>query len=134
MVARRTKRKDEDVTPPSPGGRLAAATAHYRQLAAALSEVGVVASGSLALRSHRCGKAGCRCVADPPRLHGPYWHLTLKVDGKTVNRRLSEQEAGRYREWIEDDRRLRELVDELRSVARQVTALTLGEEQAGPRV
>jgi hypothetical protein len=50
-----------------------------------------------------------------------------------VNRRLSEQEAGRYRAWIESDRRLRRLVDELRSVAREVIGLTLAEEQAVPR-
>ena len=134
MVPTQTKRKDEDVTPVGPRSPLAVATVRYRQLAAALSSVGIVASGSLALRSHRCGKTGCRCVADPPRPHGPYWHLTQKVDGKTVNRRLSAQEVERYQEWIENDRRLRELIDELRSVGREVIALTLAEMQAEPKV
>ncbi|MGC8626971.1 MAG: DUF6788 family protein [Acidimicrobiales bacterium] len=93
-----------------------------------------VASGSLALRSQRCGKASCACGGDPPRLHGPYWHPTTKVDGKTVNRRLSEAEARRYQEWTGNDRRLRELVAELRTAAREVIELTLAEAKAASRV
>ncbi len=38
---------------------------------------------SVASRHTRCGKAGCRCQADPPRLHGPYRQWTAIIDGKT---------------------------------------------------
>ena len=92
VVARRSSRS------------LAEATARYEALAAQLVTVGVIASGSHALRSHRCGKANCACTADPPRLHGPYWHYTAKVAGKTVNRRLRETEASAYHQWIANDR------------------------------
>lgn len=109
---------------------LAKANARYAALAAELASTGVVASGSLALRSHRCGKANCACMADPPRLHGPYWHYTVKVAGKTVNRRLSETEASAYQEWIANDRRLRSLVDELRRVGHEVIELTLASRAA----
>ena len=113
---------------------LAEASARYESLAAELVTVGVIASGSLALRSHRCGKANCACMADPPRLHGPYWHLTTKVAGKTVNRRLSAREAELYSEWIGNDRRLRALIDELRAVAQEVIELTLAEGRGASRV
>jgi hypothetical protein len=33
-----------------------------------------------------CGWAGCRCHAEPPQLHGPYWHWTRKRAGKTISR------------------------------------------------
>lgn len=113
---------------------LAERRARYEALAGELASVGVIASGSLAFRSHRCGKANCACMADPPRPHGPYWHLTTKVAGKTVNRRLSENEASAYQEWIANDRRLRALIDELRAVAREVIELTLIEESGPSRV
>ena len=71
--------------------RLAGYQRRYRELAQQLADIGYIASGSVAPRFNRCGKPNCACHADPPRLHGPYWHWTAKVDGKTVNRRLSER-------------------------------------------
>jgi len=100
---------------------------HYEALAGELAPVGIIASGSLAFRSHRRGKVNYACMANPPRLHGPYWHLTTKVAGKTVNRRLSESEASAYQEGITKDRRLRALLVELRTAARDVIELTLTE-------
>jgi hypothetical protein len=73
------------------------------------------------LRSNRCGKDNCACHGDPPRLHGPYWHFTAKVAGKTVNKRLSESEARLYEEWIANDRKARDLLAEMRAVAAQAT-------------
>ena len=43
----------------------------YREVANELSSIGYIASGSLARRSHVCGKPNCACQADPPRPHGP---------------------------------------------------------------
>ena len=92
--------------------RLASYERRYRELARELAEVGYIASGSVALRANRCGKASCACHGDPPRLHGPYWHFTAKVDGKTVNKLLSEHEARLYEEWIANDRKVRSLLTE----------------------
>lgn len=114
--------------------QLERAKARYEALAAELSRIGVICSGSLALRSHRCGKANCACMADSPRLHGPYWHLTTKVGGKTVNRRLSETEASAYRKWIENDRRLRAVLEELRRVGKEVIEFTLAQQSESARV
>jgi len=111
--------------------RLQASMARYDALASQVAGVGVVASGSLALRSHRCGKPNCACMADPPRPHGPYWHLTAKVAGRTVNRRLSEHEAQAYSEWIANDRHLRALIDELRGAAQEVIELALESRKGG---
>ena len=59
----------------------------------------------------------CRCHADPPQLHGPYWHWSTKVNGKTVNRRLSDREAELYNGWIENDRKCARLLTQMRQVA-----------------
>ena len=97
----------------------------YRELLAQIAEIGFIRSGSVAARFNYCGKANCRCHADPPQPHGPYWQWTAKVGGKTVNRRLSVREAEFYKEWIGNDRRLRALIEELRQVAEQATNLIL---------
>ena len=103
----------------------------YRELLAEIAEIGFIRSGSIAPRFNYCGKANCRCHADPPQPHGPYWQWTAKVDGKTVNRRLSAREAELYQEWIGNDRKLHALIDELRRVAEAATNLILEAEGEG---
>ena len=79
-------------------------------------------------RFNRCGKPNCACHANPPKLHGPYWHWTAKVDGKTVNRRLTEREARHYQEWIANDRRVRVLLGQMRDITAKAAELIITEE------
>jgi len=115
--------EDETMPATSPQDRLALLRQRYDKLLSQLGEIGYIASGSLASRFNRCGKTNCRCHGDPPQLHGPYWHWTAKVDGKTVNRRLSDAEAAIYQDCIANDRRLRDLVHELRTTAHEAIEL-----------
>ncbi|MGH9278922.1 MAG: DUF6788 family protein [Acidimicrobiales bacterium] len=108
--------------------RQASCERRYRDLARQLSEIGWIASGSLALRADRCGKPNCACASDPARRHGPYWHLTAKVDGKTVNKRLSEHEAQLYQHWIANDRAVRAVLAEMRAIAAEAQALILADQ------
>ena len=101
--------------------RLSTYQDRYRQLARQLADIGYIASGSIAPRYNRCGKPNCACHADPPVLHGPYWHWTAKINGKTINRRLNEREAQLYSEWIANDRQARALLTEMRQVAAKAT-------------
>jgi hypothetical protein len=105
--------------------RLDAYERRYRALANQLAGIGYIASGTLAPRLSRCGKPNCACQADPPRLHGPYWHFTAKVDGKTINRRLSARQAELYNEWITNDREARALLAKMREVAAKAGELRL---------
>ncbi len=61
-----------------PAEQLANYRHRYRELAAQLAKVGFIASGTVIQRSTRCGTTGCRCHADPPQLHGPYWQWTTR--------------------------------------------------------
>ncbi len=107
--------------------RLSGYERRYRELLAQMADIGFIATGSVARRYNRCGTPGCRCHGDPPQPHGPYWQWTAKVDGKTVNRRLSEREAELYSEWIANDRRLRAVIDQMRKVAAAATELIMKE-------
>ena len=75
-----------------------------------------VLPGSIAERHTRCGRAGCACQGDPPRRHGPYWHWTRKVANKTVGKWLNREQAEECRRWVENDRRIRELVARLEAI------------------
>lgn len=107
--------------------RLSGYERRYRELLAQMADIGFIATGSVAPRYNRCGTRGCRCHGDPPQPHGPYWQWTAKVNGKTVNRRLTAREAELYKEWIANDRRLRALIGQMRQVAAKATELLMKE-------
>ena len=83
---------------------------------AAIAATGMVLPGSITQRATRCGHRNCGCHADPPRLHGPYWQWTRKVAAKTVCRWLSPAQQHDYQPWIDNDRRLRELLTQLEAL------------------
>jgi hypothetical protein len=82
-------------------------------IAAELASLGLALPGTLIERHVRCGKPRCRCHADPPVLHGPYWQWTRKVAGKTITRLVPDEQLDDYRQWLNNHRRLRALVAEL---------------------
>lgn len=101
--------------PGPPGGRLDAELAGIEH----------ALPGSLVHRWMRCGKTTCRCKADPPALHGPYYQWTRTVAGRTVTKILNAEQAGRYQPWFDNSRRLRELIAHLE--ARSLHALERAE-------
>jgi hypothetical protein len=96
------------------------------RIAAELASLGLALPGTLIQRSVRCGWAGCRCHADPPELHGPYWQWTRKRAGKTVSRQVPDDQVDDYRQWIDNHRRLRELLAELEDLT-----LAVADQRAG---
>jgi hypothetical protein len=120
---------------PSPQQRLDSYERRYRQLAAQLADLGLISAGSLTRRYTRCTSPGCKCRADPPQPHGPYWQLTRKIDGKTTTRRLTPNEAELYQDWINNDRRMRHLISQMRTVATKAAELRLAHaRQTSPQV
>jgi len=87
------------------------------QIASRLAEAGFALPGTLLERHKACGKAGCRCQADPPQLHGPYHQWTRKIHGKTVTRRLTDAQAEHYGPWFDQARQLRDLLDQLETLS-----------------
>ncbi len=111
--------------PPTNTQRLADYEQQYRELAAQLATIGLIHAGSITRRYTRCATPGCKCRADPPQPHGPYYQWTAKTNGKTVTRRLNQTEATLYQEWIDNDRRLRHIIGQMRQIAAKATELKL---------
>jgi len=95
----------------------------YRALQDQLRQLGFIASGSVVLRYTVCASAGCRCHADPPVRHGPYFQHTRKITGKTVTRRLTAEQADRYREQIANRRTLDQLITEMEQISSKAREL-----------
>jgi hypothetical protein len=104
---------------------LASLQARYHGLADQIARIGFTATGTLLRTRNECGSAGCSCHTDPGRMHGPYWQYTRKINGKTVTRRLSSDQAGLYTEWIGNGRALRDLLAEMKQVSDQARDLIL---------
>ena len=101
---------------PSPAQR-AALDKITAELAAA---AGPALPGTLTVRAYACGKPGCRCHADPPRLHGPYAEWTRKIGGKTVTRRLTPAELAEYQPLFDNAKKLRALLTELQDLTLEI--------------
>jgi hypothetical protein len=68
-----------------------------------------------------CGKPGCACRASPPRLHGPYYQWTRKVDGKTVTVRLTPEQAELMAGWVATARALERILAEMERLSLHAT-------------
>jgi len=95
-----------------------------KRLSEALGQIGFAMPGSIVERHARCGKASCRCKADPPQLHGPYFQWTRKIAGKTVTRNLTPEQFARYQPWFDNARRLRQIAADMEALALGVAERT----------
>jgi len=95
----------------------------YARHAAALAEVDFMLKGSMVERFLPCGSTGCHCHADPPRLHGPYWYWSGRLQGKLVSRMLPPAQVPLYQEWMDNARRFDAIVDEMHDLSAQAAAL-----------
>ena len=65
----------------------------------------------------KCGNVKCKCHEKPPRLHGPYYDWSRKVKGKTVNIRLSREQAEIIEKWLQNMKRLENIISEIEAVS-----------------
>ena len=98
----------------------------HRAALATLATIGLVLRGSIARRLTRCGHPGCRCHADPPLLHGPYYIWTRKVAGKTVTAQLTPEDAARCKDWNRNMRLLDRTVRQLQAIGLRAATLLRG--------
>ena len=100
---------------------------NYQALQRALSQVGYFRRGTLLKRLMPCGKPGCACQGSPPRLHGPYYQWTRKVDGKTVTVRLTSEQAELLATWIANGREMDRIIAEMERLSLLATEPLLKE-------
>src|SRR5258708_36742105 len=78
-----------------------------------LEQIEYFCKGTVLKRMMKCGKAQCACATDATKRHGPYYELTYKANGKTVNVKLSTQAAPLYKAAAQQYRKLKTLLNRL---------------------
>lgn len=86
--------------------------------------------GTLTRQYNVCGSPGCRCKADPPRKHGPYYHLSYTRHGKGGTRSIPKEDLPPIRTAVANYGRLRRLVDRWIDLATERSDLTLAQRAA----
>ena len=92
----------------------------FRELQRDLEQLEYFCKGTVLKRMMKCGKAHCACASDPAKRHGPYYELTYKANGKTVNVKLSPQAAPLYKAASRQYRKLKNLLNRLETLSQTI--------------
>jgi hypothetical protein len=106
-----------------PPSALAKHVQRFQELKRGLDQLEYFCKGTVLKRMTKCGKAYCACRSDPNKRHGPYFELTYKVEGKTVNVRLSPEAAPLYRAASAQFRKLKTTLRRLEKISQVVLKL-----------
>lgn len=106
-----------------PAGRNASLERHTQRFLALrrdLQQIEYFCKGTVLKRMMKCGKPQCACASDATRRHGPYFELTYKANGKTVNVKLSPETAPLYRAAAQQYRKLKTLLNRLDKLSKTI--------------
>lgn len=96
----------------------------------ALSELTDLRPGSLSRQYNVCGNPTCRCKADPPRRHGPYYQVSFTWKGRSRSQFVRAEDVPRVRKQLKNYRRLRLLMDEWITAELELATLAVKQERA----
>ena len=85
--------------------------------------------GILTQQYNVCGKAGCRCKADPPQRHGPYYQLSFTRKGKSTTQFVKPEDLRLVRQQVRGYQRLRKLMDQWITLGMKLSRIELLQER-----
>ena len=88
-----------------------------------LAGLGDLRPGSLSQQYNVCGNPKCRCKADPPQKHGPYYQLAWSRKGRHTTAFVRQDEVETVQQEVENYRRLQALVQEWIDISQQLCEL-----------
>ena len=92
----------------------------FLELRRGLEQIEYFCKGTVLKRMMKCGKARCACASDPTKRHGPYFEITYKANGKTVNVKLSPEAAPLYQAAARQYRKLKALLNRLDKLSKTI--------------
>jgi len=99
-----------------------------------IAKLGDLRPGALSKQYNICGTPNCRCKADPPVKHGPYYQISFTRHGKSSSQFVREDDLIEVQQQLENYRLLRDLVDEWVTLSAQLSSLRLREKRTAPAV
>jgi len=105
--------------------------ARIATLKQAIVRLGDLRPGKLSQQYNVCGKADCRCKADPPQKHGPYYQLSFTRNGKSSTQFVRKEDLAVVRQQLRNYQRLRELIDRWITLGMELSRLKLPSARLG---
>ena len=99
--------------------------AQIEKLKQEIVRLGDLRPGKLSQQYNVCGKADCRCKADPPQKHGPYYQVSFTRNGKSSTQFVREEDLAVVRQQLSNYQRLRELIDRWITLGMELSRLKL---------
>jgi hypothetical protein len=90
-----------------------------------LIALGDLRPGSLSQQYNVCGKPDCRCKADPPEKHGPYYQLGWTRKGKSTTRFVRPPDLPEVRRELKNYERLQALMKRWVDLSMEVCEIKL---------
>jgi hypothetical protein len=90
-----------------------------------LTALGDLRPGSLSTQYNVCGSTGCRCKADPPVKHGPYYQVSYTRKGKSSTKFVKKEDLATVRKQLKNYERMKLLMDKWIDLAVELSILRL---------
>jgi len=127
-VYHRKTKKDAAAT--SMRSRLQLLEAKIAQIKQEITGLGAdLQPGLLTQQYNVCGKAGCRCKANPPQKHGPYYQLSFTRKGKSRTQFVKRDDVSLLQQQVRNYQRLKTLVDRWVALGMALSRLRLRQQQ-----
>jgi len=65
----------------------------------------------------KCGSIKCDCYMNKKSMHGPYYTLTFKKNGKTVSKGLSKKQVPLCRKYIKNYKKFKKIVESMKELS-----------------
>lgn len=86
--------------------------AKINRIKRALAALGDLRPGTLSTQFNVCGNPTCRCKADPPKKHGPYYQVSYTRKGKSRTEFVRKENLPSVRKQIRNYDKLRQMIDQ----------------------
>ena len=105
--------------------------AQIEKLKQEIVRLGDLRPGKLSQQYNVCGKADCRCKADPPQKHGPYYQVSFTRKGKSSTQFVRKEDLAVVRQQLRNYQQLRELIDRWITFGMELSRLKLPSARLG---
>jgi len=90
-----------------------------------LAALGDLRPGSLSTQYNVCGSPGCKCKADPPVKHGPYYQVSYTRKGKSSTKFVKKEDLPAVRKQLKNYARMKLLIEKWIDLAMELSILRL---------
>ena len=90
-----------------------------------LAALGDLRPGSLSTQYNVCGSPGCKCKADPPAKHGPYYQVSYTRKGKSSTKFVKKEDLPEVRKQLKNYARMKLLMEKWIDLAMELSILRL---------